>query len=219
MFYKFSFNFQIYCILLASVLSVSAFLYFSRLPAKICKRSFLRQTYEMLLLISLEPRVSGIIKEKNNIARIIITVAILMGLLMRKNFCAQISAVFAIQKNVYISDLKNLKADPSIKTILIMSEGSKEHLKVLLKNPVYHNLLNKYKLEAANLFKDNKNLKELFKGDAVYLYMYDYLVRILAHYPFMNAKVTALNGVFGNFPFYYFPIAKSSKLYLLLYKW
>lgn len=205
------FDFKTYCFLAVSVLLVSIFFRFSNLKSKITRRSFIRQLFEMSLFMSLEPRVPGLAKERNQIIRIIITVLILSGLLMRKSFLAQIKAVFAIEPFSVVTDLNEGLRKSDTKSIIVNSLYSKSFLEKKTK------LAKGYDIIGFDI-DEVERIKYFLNNESVWLNDYRGLDKLINQYPLIPGRLTTIN-MFGPFAIYYFPISTESQYFKQIYKW
>lgn len=209
------FDVRVYCVLLLSVLLVSAFLYFSNVASRLRMQSFCRQFYETLLLMALEPRVPGLVRERQKSVRIAITVSILAGMVMRKNFYAKINAIFAFQSFDFVSDLNDsLHRNPDVKSIVTKDIGGAMVLQEI------DDIRRHYEVTAYNArLTEVDRLDYFLNNKSIYFYTFVHVERIATQFPFIPAKLSRLYGLFGDTPVYFFPVSKYSPLFGRLYKW
>lgn len=204
------FDSKVYLWHLICIFGVSALLYFSNQPCKLSKFPLYRQLFEIFMLMAFEPKLPGLTKERNHIIRVIMTVAILSGLLMQKTFRGQFNAIFAFESFDFVTDLNaSLKNHPEIKDII-----TKDYIgMVFLKT--HPEISEKYNITAYG--DEELEIEDLLNKPAVYFYQFAEMQQIQLNYPFLPASLSKLKGFFGQLPVYYLPIHKKSSLFGEIY--
>lgn len=191
---------------------VSLFLRYGRQPGKICRRSLGRQLFEMMLLMALEPRTSGLILEKSPVIRIVITTLILSGFTMRKNFCAKLNSIFAYETYDYVSDLdESLLAHAHIEWVITQSSFSFN----LIRQTVSSKVKGMVRKEAQTKELDQM-ITRLLRNDAILIGSWDQLKTLPSRHPFLPV-VSFKCG--PDLPLFSFPVNKNSIYYRKLYWW
>lgn len=196
------------CVFLAA-----AFLKYSKQCRKIGRKSLHQQAIETFLLIGFDQRLFGLLLERSYSVRIVISSAILAGLILRKCFGAQLNAIWAFDSFDFVSDLNaSLSAHPEIKTIITPNFIGE----MLIKE--YTDLEERYEIKS-RLHPDYlQDLKELLNNESVYFAVYEHLRDIQQRFPFLPTKLSKLNGFLGETAMFYFPIYKGSPHFRKIFK-
>lgn len=204
------FDIKVYYSQLICVFVISLFLRYCRQASAICRRSLLRQYFEIFLLATFEPRAFGLLKEKALAIRLILTALILVGFLMKKTFCSKLNSLFAFQSYTYVESLEECLENDSI-------------LKVVAFRQIIFNLIkNKYNLpprvqvsQIWTLSPTNFDLiKQLLEGETIAVGPENYLSILQFAYPFLPLKTVPGDK---KWPVYRFPILKDSRHFRKLY--
>lgn len=206
------FQTEVWLHILFCVVLVSLFLRLCRQSSEICKRSFCRQLFEMLLLITLEPRSNGLINEKKIAIQFVIAAVILSGFLMRKTFYGGLNAAFAVESYNYISDFSDLGQNLENEKLLFFNEVSYVIVKKrgMLPEDEFELSLHRLQTMYSLLF-----VAELLNGRAVYIGYSSNLQIMVLRYPYLPLKVS---GIGQSELTLSFPIVKYSPLKDRLYK-
>lgn len=194
------------CVLLAS-LALRLFANFVS-SSPLCRRALGRQILEMALLVAVEPRTNGLIREKRFAVRIIIAVLILSGFVMRKNFGAKLNAIFAFRNYDYVKDFgDSLRQNKFSNNVIARNQFMFDYVRKTLELDM--NVILDHRSDQLPL------MRQFLQNEAVFVDHYAYLKRFQEKFDFLPLSVSKCGE---ELPICFFPIVTWSRHFKGLYR-